>query len=107
MTLLYAPGKIWKSGHDAGLHDQSYSVLPFEGLICRESPTISELYAHHSVELICFTRGLQASPAKSRESLQAKVRSDSLQFVILYPTPSDSAARGQFRRDSLRGIAFS
>ena len=46
-------------------------------------------------------------PRRGQEVLQAKARPDSLQFVILYPTPSDSAARGQFRRDSLRGIAFS
>ena len=85
------------------------SVLPFEGVDLQGKPhTISELYAHHSVELVFASpEGLQSLTRREQEGLQAKARPDSLQFVILYPTPSDSAARGQFRRDSLRGIAFS
>ena len=85
------------------------SALPFEGVDLQgKSHTISELYAHHSVELVFASpEGLQSLTRQEQESLQAKVRPDSLQFVILYPTPSDSTARGQFRRDSLRGIAFS
>ena len=85
------------------------SVLPFEGVDLQgKSHTISELYAHHSVELVFASpEGLQSLTRQEQEGLQAKARPDSLQFVILYPAPSDSAARGQFRRDSLRGIAFS
>lgn len=85
------------------------SVLPFEGVDLQgKSHTISELYAHHSVELVFASpEGLQSLTRREQEALQAKARPDSLQFVILYPTPSDSVARGQLRRDSLRGIAFS
>lgn len=103
-------GKTWKEVTTMQVDTTKLtSVLPFEGVDLQgKSHTISELYAHHSVELVFASpEGLQSLTRQEQESLQAKARPDSLQFVILYPTPSDSAARGQFRRDSLRGIAFS
>ena len=103
-------GKTWKEVTTMQVDTTKLtSVFPFEGVDLQgKSHTISELYAHHSVELVFASpEGLQSLTRQEQESLQAKVRPDSLQFVILYPTPSDSTARGQFRRDSLRGIAFS
>ena len=103
-------GKTWKEVTTMPADTTKLtSVLPFEGVDLQGKPhTISELYAHHSVELVFASpEGLQSLTRREQEGLQAKARPDSLQFVILYPTPSDSAARGQFRRDSLRGIAFS
>ncbi|MBF1375000.1 MAG: hypothetical protein HXN15_07225, partial [Porphyromonadaceae bacterium] len=103
-------GKTWKEVTTMQVDTTKLtSVLPFEGVDLQgKFHTISELYAHHSVELVFASpEGLQSLTRREQEGLQAKARPDSLQFVILYPTPSDSAARGQFRRDSLRGIAFS
>jgi len=103
-------GKIWKEVTTMQVDTTKLtSVLPFEGVDLQgKFRTISELYAHHSIELVFASpEGLQSLTRQEQESLQAKVRPDSLQFVFLYPTPSDSVARGQFRRDSLRGIAFS
>ena len=103
-------GKIWKEVTTMQVDPTKLtSVLPFEGVDLQgKFRTISELYAHHSIELVFASpEGLQSLTRQEQESLQAKVRPDSLQFVFLYPTPSDSVARGQFRRDSLRGIAFS
>ena len=103
-------GKIWKEVTTMQVDTTKLtSVLTFEGVDLQgKFRTISELYAHHSVELVFASpEELQSLTRQEQESLQAKVRPDSLQFVFLYPTPSDSVARGQFRRDSLRGIAFS
>ena len=100
-------GKIWKEVTTMQVDTTKLtSVLPFEGVDLQgKFHTISELYAHHSVELVFASpEGLQSL---TRQEQEAKVRPDSLQFVFLYPTPSDSVARGQFRRDSLRGISFS
>ena len=70
--------------------------------------SLSELYRKRPVVLVFASpERMQSLTKQEQAQLRTKARPDSLQFVILYPTPSDSAARGQFRRDSLRGIAFS
>ena len=57
---------------------------------------LSELYHKHPV-----------LPKQEQQTLKAGAKPDSLYFVFMMPTLSDSVARSQLRRDSLEGIAFS
>ena len=50
---------------------------------------------------------MQSLTKQEQAQLRVKARPDSLQFVFLYPSLSDSTVRAQLRRDSLEGIAFS
>ena len=85
------------------------TAIPFEAVdIQGKHHTCSELYMHQRVTLVFASpENLASLTRREQERLQAQARPDSLHWVILYPTASDSTARQRFRRDSLRGIAIS
>ena len=69
---------------------------------------LSELYHKHPVLLVFASpEGLSSLTKQEQQSLKAGAKPDSLYFVFMMPTLSDSVARAQLRRDSLEGIAFS
>ena len=69
---------------------------------------LSELYHKHPVLLVFASpEGLASLTKQEQQTLKAGAKPDSLYFVFMMPTLSDSVARSQLRRDSLEGIAFS
>ena len=69
---------------------------------------LSDLYHRRSVMLVFASpEGLSSLTKQEQTSLRAGAKPDSLSFVFMMPTLSDSTARSQLRRDSLEGIAFS
>ena len=69
---------------------------------------LSDLYHRRSVLLVFASpEGLSSLTKQEQTSLRAGAKPDSLYFVFMMPTLSDSTARSQLRRDSLEGIAFS
>lgn len=103
-------GKEWKEVTTIPVDTTKVTTaIPFEAIdIQGKHHTCSELYTHHRVALVFASpENLASLTHREQEQLQAQARPDSLQWVILYPTTSDSTARQRFRRDSLRGIAIS
>ena len=103
-------GKEWKEVTTIPVDTAKVTTaIPFEAVdIQGKHYTCSELYAHHPATLVFASpENLSSLTHREQEQLQAQARPDSLQWVILYPTTSDSTARQRFRRDSLRGIAIS
>lgn len=103
-------GKEWKEVTTIPVDTTKVTTaIPFEAVdIQGKHHTCSELYAHHPATLVFASpENLSSLTHREQEQLQAQARPDSLQWVILYPTTSDSTARQRFRRDSLRGIAIS
>lgn len=112
--LLYAwDGKEWKrekapAKEEAPLTELS-EAYDFRGRdIQGKERSLFELYRKQPVELIFASPERMQSITKQEQArLKEKARPDSLQFVFLYPSLSDSTVRAQLRRDSLQGIAFS
>lgn len=103
-------GKEWKEVTTIPVDTTKVTTaISFEAVdIQGKHHTCSELYTHHRVALVFASpESLSSLTHREQEQLQAQARPDSLQWVILYPTTSDSTARQHFRRDSLRGIAIS
>ena len=103
-------GKEWKEVTTIPVDTTKVTTaIPFEAVdIQGKRHTCSELYIHQRVALVFASpENLASLTRREQERLQAQARPDSLQWVILYPTASDSTARQRFRRDSLRGIAIS
>ena len=103
-------GKEWKEVTTIPVDTTKVTTaIPFEAVdIQGKHHTCSELYTHHPVTLVFASpENLSSLTHREQEQLQAQAQPDSLQWVILYPTTSDSTARQRFRRDSLRGIAIS
>lgn len=103
-------GKEWKEVTTIPVDTTKVTTaISFEAVdIQGKHHTCSELYAHHPATLVFASpENLSSLTHREQEQLQAQARPDSLQWVILYPTTSDSTARQRFRRDSLRGIAIS
>ena len=70
--------------------------------------SLSDLYRKRPVVLVFASpERMQSLTKQEQAQLRVKARPDSLQFVFLYPSLSDSTVRAQLRRDSLEGIAFS
>lgn len=103
-------GKEWKEVTTIPVDTTKVTTaISFEAVdIQGKHHTCSELYAHHPATLVFASpENLSSLTHREQEQLQAQARPDSLQWVILYPTTSDSTAHQRFRRDSLRGIAIS
>ena len=103
-------GKEWKEVTTIPVDTTTVTTaIPFEAVdIQGKHHTCSELYMHQRVTLVFASpENLASLTRREQERLQAQARPDSLHWVILYPTASDSTARQRFRRDSLRGIAIS
>ena len=103
-------GKEWKEVTTIPVDTTTITTaIPFEAVdIQGKRHTCSDLYMHQGVSLVFASpENLVSLTWREQERLQTQARPDSLQWVILYPTASDSSARQRFRRDSLRGIAIS
>lgn len=103
-------GKQWKSQDLVPVRaPQTESSESFIGKdIQGKERSFPELYTKHPVELIFVSPETLHSLTKAEQKkLQQEAKPDSLTFVFLYPTPSDSTARRFLLQDSLQGIAFS
>lgn len=110
-VLFYAwDGKQWSSQEIRPVADSLVSQAPiFTGRdVAGKERTLSELYAHHPIELVFASPETMKSLTKAEQrQLRQSSKPDSLTFVFLYATTSDSTARRLLRQDSLQGIAFS
>lgn len=113
-VLLYAwNGKEWKREKAPAKEEAPFTELSeaydFRGRdIQGKERSLSELYRKQPVELVFVSpERMQSITKQEQAQLKLKARPDSLQFVFLYPSLSDSTVRAQLRRDSLQGIAFS
>lgn len=68
---------------------------------------LGSLYRGGRLALVFSDLELRTLTRSERDSLRRMVRPDSLRFVYLYLTSSDSAARARSRTDSLQGTFFS
>lgn len=70
--------------------------------------SLAELYHRHAVELVFVSpETLRGISREEQKKLQAEAKTDSLTFVFLYPSVSDSTTRRVMREEKLQGIAFS
>lgn len=103
-------GKAWIMQKDISMEPQELThVHPFSGKdIKGKERSLSELYAHHPVELVFASpETMKTITREKQRQLRRQANLDSITFVFLYPSPSDSTVRRLMKQDSLQGIAFS
>ena len=103
-------GKDWVMQKDISREPQELTqVYPFSGKdVQGRERSLSELYTHHPVELVFASpETMKTITRMEQQRIQRHANPDSLTFVFLYPTPSDSTVRRLMKQDSLEGIAFS
>lgn len=80
----------------------------FEGRdIDQREQSLARLYRRGRLALVFSDLELGTLSSSERDSLRRAARPDSLHFVYLFLSSSDSAARQQVRQDTLRGTFFS
>jgi len=103
-------GKDWAMQKDISMKPQELThVHPFSGKdIKGKERSLSELYAHHPIELIFASpETMKTITRMEQQRIHRQANPDSLTFVFLYPVSSDSTVRRLMKQDSLEGIAFS
>lgn len=103
-------GKDWVMQKDISMKPQDLThVHPFSGKdIKGKERSLSELYAHHPIELIFASpETMKTITRMEQQRIHRQANPDSLTFIFLYPVPSDSTVRRLMKQDSLEGIAFS
>lgn len=87
------------------------AVESVQDIVGRESSgkdlVLSGEYQGRRLAIVFSGLDLSTHTRAERDSLRRMARPDSLQFVYMMLTPSDSAARARIRRDSLSGLIFS
>ena len=113
-VLLYSwDGRAWQRTQSPAKESTPLTALTeaydFLGRdIQGKERSLSDLYRKRPVVLVFASpERMQSLTKQEQVQLRAKARPDSLQFVFLYPSLSDSTVRAQLRRASLEGIAFS
>ena len=103
-------GKAWIIQKNISVAPQELTyVQPFSGKdIKGKERSLSELYAHHPIELIFASpETMKTITRMEQQRIHRQANPDSLTFVFLYPVSSDSTVRRLMKQDSLEGIAFS
>ena len=103
-------GKAWIIQQNISVAPQELTqVYPFSGKdVQGRERNLSELYTHHPVELVFASpETMKTITREKQRQLRRQANLDSITFVFLYPSPSDSTVRRLMKQDSLQGIAFS